>query len=406
MATYNIFNMSSMSLALLDSYIVVTAVFIAYASRPYLFSSYSSIKGNASPPSRNTGRSPLVTVVVPVYNEANVIDRIMEKCTSFNYDNYEIIVVDDSNDGTTKKLEKWADRIKLVHRESRRGWKGGAINDSLKYFSKDSVYTVILDADSLPESDLLSRLVTKIEMGYDVVQGVQSPDLNAGYNRIARAVAVTQGYYQFIEQPSKGMMGLPVTITGSNFIIKTELLKKFKFAEDIGEDWDLTLRLLSAGHKIVYDPTIITKCESPYTMNEAVKQYVRWSEGMVRATVKHFKKIIKSDMSFVSKLDIIMVGFSPLIMLFFIISTAIGAYLAFNDPSFIMVLILLSAFTLISGLVTMMASALKMRINLLISILSETLYFIFIPFSIYASIRALSFRKGSFNRTTKLGYTS
>ncbi len=398
--------MSSMPSALLDSYAVVTAVFLTYTFRPYFFSSVSSIKRDAAPSSRHSGMSPMVTVVLPVYNEANVIDRVMKRCTSFNYDNYEIIVVDDSNDGTTKKLAKWADRVKVVHRENRRGWKGGAINESLKYFDKESVYTVIIDADSVPENDLISRLVAKIENGYDVVQGVQLPDLNASYNRIARAVAVIQGYYQFIEQPSKGMIGLPVTITGSNFIIKTELLKKFKFAEDIGEDWDLTLRLLSAGHKIAYDPNIITRCESPYTMEEAVKQYIRWSEGMVRATVKHLKKIIKSDMSFISKLDIMMAGFSPLITLLLIASTIIGAYIAFNNPSFQVVLIPISAFTLLSGLVTMMASTLKMRINPLIAILSEALYFIFVPFSIYASIRGLALKKGSFHRTTKLGYVS
>jgi cellulose synthase/poly-beta-1,6-N-acetylglucosamine synthase-like glycosyltransferase len=394
-----------MSSVLIAGYGTITVVFLAYTFRPYFFSSVRFFKRDSKPASPSA-HSPMVTVVLPAYNEANVIERVLQRCTTFDYDNYEVIVVDDSNDGTTEKLAKWASRVKVVHRNSRKGWKGGAINESLKFFNKNSEYTIVLDADSLPEKDLIRKFISKIEDGYDVVQGVQVPDLNISYNRIAEAAAAIQGYYQFIEQPSKGMVGLPVSITGSNFIIKTELLKKFKFAEDIGEDWDLTLRLLSSGHRIKYDPEVVTRCESPYTVGEAIKQYIRWSEGMVRATVKHLNKIMKSDMKFISKMDIIMTGFSPLITLLLIASTVMGAYLAINNASFQLVLIPVSVFTLLSGFVTMVASTLKMGINPLIAFLSEALYFIFVPFSIYASLRGFALKKGHFHRTTKLGYIS
>lgn len=396
---------SNVSSVLIAGYGALTVVFLAYTLRPYFFSSVRLIKRESRPTSSSVN-SPMVTVVLPVYNEKNVIDRVMERCISFDYGNYELIVVDDSNDGTTEKLAKWSGRAKVVHRNNRRGWKGGAINEALKFFDENSYYTVVLDADSLPEKDLISRFVARIGGKYDVVQGVQVPDLNISYSRIAEAAATIQGYYQFIEQPSKGMVGLPVSITGSNFIIKTELLKQFKFAEDIGEDWDLTLRLLSSGHSIIYDPELVTRCESPYTIGEAVKQYIRWSEGMVRATVKHFRKIMESDMKLISKLDIVMTGFSPLITLVLIASTAIGAYLALSNVSFQLVLIPISVFTLLSGLVTMVASTLKMGLNPLIAVLSEALYFIFVPFSIYASVRGFALKKGHFHRTAKLGYIS
>ncbi|MEM0097911.1 MAG: glycosyltransferase [Conexivisphaerales archaeon] len=395
-------NVSSLLIA---GYGTVTMVFLAYTFRPYFFSTVRFIK-HKSLQASSPAQSPMVTVVLPVYNEEKVIERVMERCTSFDYDNYEVIVVDDSNDGTTEKLAKWATKAKVVHRNNRNGWKGGAINESLKFFNKKSEYAIVLDADSLPEKDLISRFVARIEDGYDVVQGVQAPDLNISYNRIAKAAAVIQGYYQLIEQPSREMVGLPVSITGSNFIIKTELLKKFKFTEDIGEDWDLTLRLLSSGHRIIYDKEVVTRCESPYTPEEAIKQYIRWSEGMVRATVKHFRKITKSDMDLFSKVDIIMTGFSPLIMLLLIISTVMGAYLALNNVAFQLVLIPVSVFTLVSGFVTMVASTLKMGVNPLVAVLSEALYFIFVPFAIYASMRGFALKKGHFHRTTKLGYIS
>jgi cellulose synthase/poly-beta-1,6-N-acetylglucosamine synthase-like glycosyltransferase len=396
---------STTSATLIAGYTTFTLAFLAYTFRPYLFSAVGLVRHYSHPNAQNS-EEPMVSVVVPVYNEKNVIERIMDRCTSFDYSNYEVIVVDDSNDGTTEKLSKWAPRIKLVHRNTRRGWKGGAINDALRFFSNDSKYTIVLDADSIPEKDLIIRFIAKIDEGYDAVQGVQVPDLNANYSRISGATSAIQGYFQLIEQPSKGMIGLPVSITGSNFMIKTELLREFKLAEDIGEDWDLTLRLLTSGRKIAYDPSIVTRCEAPFTLGEAIKQYIRWSEGNVRGTAKHFRKIMKSDMKLISKLDIIMTGLSPLVTLLLIASSIIGAYLALHSFYFELILIPVSIFTVLSGLLTMVASSLKMGMSPLIAVFSEAIYFIFTPFSIYASIRGLALKRGSFHRTSKLGYIS
>jgi hypothetical protein len=52
------------------------------------------------------------------------------------------------------------------------------------------------------------------------------------------------------------------------------------------------------------------------------------------------------------------------------------------------------------------ASSLKMGMSPLIAVFSEAIYFIFTPFSIYASIRGLALKRGSFHRTSKLGYIS
>ncbi|TMG32284.1 MAG: response regulator, partial [Chloroflexi bacterium] len=47
-------------------------------------------------------RQPFISVQVALYNEARVVDRLLEACTSFDYENYEVIVADDSTDETVE----------------------------------------------------------------------------------------------------------------------------------------------------------------------------------------------------------------------------------------------------------------------------------------------------------------
>jgi len=392
-----------MDLTLIILYAFSTAFILYFTIRPYAFSILQFFKKY-----RFKGlkliRVPKVTVIIPTYNEENTIERVLKNVLSFNYPNFEVIIADDSTDGTAEKISKLKDpRLKIVHRNDRKGWKAGAINNALNYADPSSEYTVLLDADSIPSADLLTKLVERIQEGYDAVQGVQLPVINSEYNRIAKANSIIQSYYQLIEQPSKFYIGLPVTLTGSNFIIKTTLLKEYRLNEDIGEDWELTLRLAKDGHRIAYAPDIAVKCEVPFNLKESINQYVRWNEGMVRSTLRKINDIMQSNMSFASKVDLVMTGLTPFITFALIISMISGGYIYFNQPQFRPLILFFTAFIMLSGIVTMISSASKIGLNYLYALFSEIMYFVFVPFAIYASLRGIFLKHGTFIRTTKFG---
>jgi len=88
---------------------------------------------------------PLLSIIVPVYNEANTIKQILEKMNSTGIDQ-EIIVVDDgSGDGTDKILRDIRyDNLKLIHHTSNRG-KGAAFLTGLSLATGE--FVIIQDAD-------------------------------------------------------------------------------------------------------------------------------------------------------------------------------------------------------------------------------------------------------------------
>src|SRR6266550_5986843 len=80
------------------------------------------------------GYEPFVSIHIATYNEKGVIGRLLEACSKLNYSNYEVILVDDSTDGSMEILEPWkqVDRFTIIHRDTRDGFKGGALSYALR----------------------------------------------------------------------------------------------------------------------------------------------------------------------------------------------------------------------------------------------------------------------------------
>jgi cellulose synthase/poly-beta-1,6-N-acetylglucosamine synthase-like glycosyltransferase len=124
---------------------------------------------------------PLVSIHLPVFNEPNVVERLLACCTTLDYKNYEVVMIDDSTDETLNTLREWAEKnqvaytmksgevqvtntiasmqipIKVVHRTRRSGFKGGALNEALKHMSPDAEYVMIFDADFIPPPDIIKK---------------------------------------------------------------------------------------------------------------------------------------------------------------------------------------------------------------------------------------------------------
>ena len=115
---------------------------------------------------------PLLSVIVPVFNEAKSIREILEKISAVLIDK-EIIVVDDaSTDGTDRILrELHLKNLKVIHHTSNRG-KGAAFLTGLDNATGD--YVVIQDADlEYDPSDYLKLFEAIKDEKADFVLGVR-----------------------------------------------------------------------------------------------------------------------------------------------------------------------------------------------------------------------------------------
>lgn len=102
---------------------------------------------------------PFISVIIPVYNVAEYLQVSVESVLNQDYDNYEIIIVDDgSTDRSPELCDSFADlekRIKVIHKIN--AGLGEARNSGLDITQGDYVY--FMDSDDTIQHNTLSTFV-------------------------------------------------------------------------------------------------------------------------------------------------------------------------------------------------------------------------------------------------------
>ena len=108
-----------------------------------------------------------VSIIVPVYNVSEYLDRCLKSLTEQTYRDIEIIAVDDgSSDDSGAKCDAWArtdSRIKVIHQINK--GLSGARNSGLDIATGD--YLLFVDSDDYVDADYVKKL-------YDSVIGCKS----------------------------------------------------------------------------------------------------------------------------------------------------------------------------------------------------------------------------------------
>ena len=105
----------------------------------------------------------LISVVLPIYNVENYIEKCMESVLNQTYKNIEIILVDDGSPDNCPiicdQYVKEDNRVKVVHKEN--GGLSDARNAGIKVANGD--YITFIDSDDYVDKDYVEFLYNTIE---------------------------------------------------------------------------------------------------------------------------------------------------------------------------------------------------------------------------------------------------
>src|SRR5205814_3815899 len=231
---------------------------------------------------------PFVSIIVPSYNEEFVIEATIRSLLNSDYDNFEIIVVDDgSQDRTSEVVREQFGNEPLVRlfTEPNAG-KAAALNLGLRQSKGEIV--VALDADTqFPASTIraLARRFVNPKMG--AVAG--NAKVGNRINIVTRWQALEYITSQNMDRRAFASLNCITVVPGAVGAWRRELIEKFGgFSTDtLAEDQDLTLQIRKLGYHIGYEETAIGWTEAPQNLRMLAKQRFRWAYGTLQCLWKH-----------------------------------------------------------------------------------------------------------------------
>ena len=233
------------------------------------------------------GDAPSVTVVIPAYNEADVIGECIRHVLATQYSDFDVIVIDDgSTDGTFDAAMEFADHpLVTVLTQPNRG-KASAMNAAL--FETDSDVFICIDADSHIHPHAVGLLAAHFK---DPKIGAVAGRVVVGNrtNILTRLQTLEYITAQSIERRAKEYLNAITVVPGAIGAWRTTAVMEAGIfsTETLTEDADMTMAILRSDYRVVYEDRAIATTETPTTVKRLVTQRLRWSLGMMQAGWKH-----------------------------------------------------------------------------------------------------------------------
>ena len=256
----------------------------------------------------NPDYKPFVTVMIPAHNEEGVIGATVQNILNMDYENFEVIVIDDrSSDNTAsviKDLEQKYEKVTaLIRPKDAFPGKSAVLNDALKLAKGEAI--LVFDADATVDPDFLSKLIPNLEP--KDVGAVQARKVirNKNTNLLTRCQNneyTMDAHLQLGRDSIKGA----VELRGNGELIKREAL------EDIGgwnnytivDDLDMSTRLHIKGWDVRFCIDAVVYEEGIIYIKPLYRQRRRWLEGTIRRYLEYFDQVLFSrKMSLRASLD-------------------------------------------------------------------------------------------------------
>jgi glycosyltransferase involved in cell wall biosynthesis len=185
--------------------------------------------------------APAVSVIIPTYNRAHLLDRAIKSVLSQTYQDFEVIVVDDgSSDNTEDVIKSIGDARLLYVRHEKNVGSNAARNTGIRLAR--GKYISFQDSDDEWHPDKLERQVPVLE---------DNPDVGGVYSGFWRIKDGDRIYFPFpSRRPRNGHINESLLygnfVTTQALLIRADVLRKTEgFDEKIPrlQDWELMLRL-------------------------------------------------------------------------------------------------------------------------------------------------------------------
>jgi cellulose synthase/poly-beta-1,6-N-acetylglucosamine synthase-like glycosyltransferase len=236
-------------------------------------------------PANKQSAEPTVSIVLPTYNEEQIIENKLHDIVALDYpmEKIELVVVDSSDDGTRDRIREFfttrdSPELTLIEEDERRGL-APALNDAYEVASNEMV--VKTDCDSKLADDVLREAAANLAdptigavtgRNVDVLGG---SDVEEGYRDIQAAIQTLESHID-----STLIFHGPFSAFENSEIVRID-------PDSIADDTELALKIRKGGKRVVFDPAIQYKEASHSAFGKRRSQKDRRAMGLLRLLFQH-----------------------------------------------------------------------------------------------------------------------
>lgn len=236
---------------------------------------------------------PLVSVIVPAWNEEVGILSTMQSILASTYSPLELIVINDgSTDGSDAKIQQFLTEHRfdypgkniVYHYQANTG-KSGALNKGIGLAQGEIIITS--DADCVMAPDCVMYL-TQAFANPDVMGCTGDYRVGNVHSLLGRVQAIEYAI-GFYTRKADSLLGTVFVMSGTVSAFRRSVFDRIGpfHTHNITEDLEITMRMHKAGMKIVSEPRAIVYTESPVTLSGLYRQRLRWVRGTLDAFGEH-----------------------------------------------------------------------------------------------------------------------
>src|SRR3989344_6234919 len=262
---------------------------------------------------------PMVTIVIPAYNEGKRnLRKTIESALSLNYpkDKIEIIAVNHGSSDNTGEIINSYTEIKPLHiGRTPKERKGKAVNEALKLAKGE--FFICMDADSTIEKDALIKMLPYFSD--DNIASVLPLMKIVDPKGILEKIQWCEYLVNFFYKKLMSKLDCIHVTPGPFSIYRSEVLRKIGMFDEnnLTEDLEISLRLQKYNYKIiqVLDSEVYTI--APETFKEFYKQRNRWYKGAVLNALNYKNMMFNrkyGDFGFIQMPRILIAGLTAVIM--------------------------------------------------------------------------------------------
>jgi cellulose synthase/poly-beta-1,6-N-acetylglucosamine synthase-like glycosyltransferase len=267
--------------------------------------------------------SPPIALLYTTCND--FVEKSALTCVNQDYPSFTVYLLDDSSNPAFRgEVDRFAarhpDRVRVVRRPDRRGFKAGNINHALRHVATEPLFA-LADADEILPPDFLARLAPRLvaDPGCGFVQASHryNPDAPSAFS--ASLGAGIDSHWRWY-QPLRNRYGF-VMLLGHGALLRRAAWESVGgFPEIVSEDLAFALRIRDRGFRGQFAEDVICYEDFPETMRAFRIRHMKWTRGTCEFLFREMGRALRSPrIPLVEKLDVLFPTLNlPLSLLYFL----------------------------------------------------------------------------------------